>query len=160
MDRTLFTDDWNEFIQLANSHRLKYLVVGGVALILHGHARSTQDIDIWIENKQANIVRLKRVLADFGFETLATSLPKRLSPREVLFLGRPPYRLDILSGVSGISFAQTFRSKRIVEINGMQIPLANASQLLKNKRASGRDKDHQDIHFLEQLLRRHRSRKN
>jgi len=154
MDRTLFTDDWNEFIQLANFHRLKYLVVGGVALILHGHARSTQDIDIWIDNKLANIIRLKKVLTDFGFDTLAASLPKLLSPREVLFLGRPPYRLDILSGVSGISFAQTFRSKHMVEISGLKIPLANPSQLLKNKRASGRDKDRQDIHFLEQLIRR------
>ena len=157
MDRMLFTDDWNEFIRLANSHRLKYLVVGGVALILHGHARSTQDIDIWIDNKPANIVRLKKVLIDFGFEALAASLPKLLSPREVLFLGRPPYRLDILSGVSGISFTATFRTRHMVEINGMLIPLANASQLLKNKRASGRDKDNQDIHFLEQLIKRRRS---
>lgn len=149
----LFTDDWNEFIRLAQFHRLKFLLVGGVALALHGLPRATNDIDIWIENKPANIVRLKKVLRDFGFAELASQIPKIMDARQALFLGQPPYRLDILSGVSGVSFAQAYRQRMNVQFDEFSLPLASLRQLLKNKKASGRPKDLLDVVAIQQLLR-------
>jgi len=153
MAPTLFTDDWNEFIRLARLHRLKFLLVGGVALALHGLPRATNDIDIWIENKPANIVRLKKVLGDFGFAELAQQIPKIMDERQALFLGKPPYRLDILSGVSGLTFAQAYRQRTTVQFNKASLPLASLQQLLKNKKASGRPKDILDVAAIQKVLK-------
>lgn len=153
MDPMLFTDDWNEFIRLARLHRLKYLIVGGVALALHGLPRATNDIDIWIENRPANIVKLKKVLRSFGFAELAQQIPKVMANRQALFLGKPPYRLDILSGVSGLTFAKAYRQRSKIKVNRIEIPLASLNQLLKNKQASGRPKDLLDVDAIRQMLR-------
>ena len=152
MDPTLFTDDWNEFIRLAHLHRLKYLIVGGVALALHGLPRATNDIDIWIENKPANIVRLKKVLGAFGFTELAQQIPKTMDARQALFLGKPPYRLDILSGVSGLTFPRAYRQRKIIKLDEITVPLASLKQLLKNKQASGRPKDLVDVAAIQRFL--------
>lgn len=152
MDPTLFTDDWNEFIRLAHLHRLKFLIVGGVALALHGLPRATNDIDIWIENKPANIVRLKKVLRAFGFAQLVEQIPKIMDVRQALFLGKPPYRLDILSGVSGITFPKAYRDRKIVKLDAMALPLASLKELLKNKQASGRPKDLVDVAAIQRMM--------
>lgn len=152
MAPTLFTDDWNEFIRLAHLHRLKYLIVGGVALALHGLPRATNDIDIWIENKPTNIVRLKKVLRAFGFAELVQQIPKIMDVRQALFLGKPPYRLDILSGISGITFPQAYRDRKMVKLDAVTLPLASLKQLLKNKQASGRSKDLVDVAAIQRMM--------
>lgn len=153
MDPMLFTDDWNEFIRLAAFHRLKYLIVGGIALSLHGLPRATNDIDIWIENKPANIAKLKKVLADFGFSPLAEQISKVMDDRQALFLGHKPYRLDILSGVSGLSFSQAYRLRKVMTFQKLRLPLVSLRQLLKNKIASGRPKDLLDVTAIQEKLK-------
>ncbi|MFT3882873.1 MAG: hypothetical protein QM703_24860 [Gemmatales bacterium] len=137
---------------MAHLHRLKYLIVGGVALALHGLPRATNDIDIWIENKPANIVRLKKVLRAFGFAELVEQIPKIMDVRQALFLGKPPYRLDILSGVSGITFPKAYRDRKIVKLDAMALPLASLKELLKNKQASGRPKDLVDVAAIQRMM--------
>lgn len=152
MDPMLFTDDWKEFLRLANSHRLKYLVVGGVAVSLHGHTRSTHDIDIWVENSIANINRLKKTMTSFGFLEQADTVPKKMGKRDVLFLGKTPFRIDILSGISGLTFAKVFRSKQDFNVDGMHIPVIDLENLIINKEASGRHKDLADVEVLRQIM--------
>jgi hypothetical protein len=151
MDPMLFTDDWKEFLRLANSHRLKYLVVGGVAVSLHGHTRSTHDIDIWIENSVANINRLKKTMTSFGFLEQAESVPNKMGNRDVLFLGKTPFRIDILSGISGLTFARVFRSKQDFDVDGILVPVIDLENLIINKEASGRHKDLADVEVLRQI---------
>jgi len=152
MDPMLFTDDWKEFLRLANSHRLKYLVVGGVAVSLHGHTRSTHDIDIWIENSIPNIVKLKKTMTSFGFLEQAETVPIKMGKRDVLFLGKTPFRIDILSGISGLTFAKVFRSRQDFDVDGMLVPVIDLENLIINKEASGRHKDLADVEVLRQFL--------
>lgn len=156
MDLKLFTEDWNEFIRLAKSHRIRFLLVGGVALALHGLARSTQDLDIWIDNTKPNVARLKKVLAAYGFVEMANHLPDKLEPREAIFLGKVPYRLDILSGVSGITFGTAYRTRQMIKQSGMMMPVASLEQLLINKTVAGRPKDLGDIESIKQKIKANR----
>ncbi|MBL8821727.1 MAG: hypothetical protein JNJ77_03995 [Planctomycetia bacterium] len=158
MDPTPFTDDWKEFLRLANLNRLRYLVVGGVAMVLHGLVRATADIDIWIDNRPANIRKLKTVLTEFGFNMLADKLPKQFSSRQALFLGKPPYRIDVLSGISGTLFSQAYRAKVIIKIHDLTIPVVGLNELMQNKKAAGRLKDKADVELIKQL-RQQRSNK-
>ncbi|HQR42934.1 MAG TPA: hypothetical protein PLX97_09625 [Gemmatales bacterium] len=152
MDLKLFTDDWKEFLHLANCHRLRYLVVGGVAVNYYGYVRSTADIDIWIANTSANMVRLKKCMRDFGFGQQAQTIPAKLGKRDVIFMGKAPFRIDILSGISGVTFAAAYRRKVIMKLNEMSIPVIHLKDLIANKRASGRIKDQADVEVLGRLM--------
>lgn len=74
MAPTLFTDDWREFLRLLSRHRVRYLLVGGVAVNLQGHARATQDLDVWLDNQPVNFVRLRKALVEFGFKELGDQI--------------------------------------------------------------------------------------
>ena len=147
----LFTDDWKEFLLLANYHRLRYLVVGGVAVNFYGYIRSTADIDIWIANSLANIARLKKCMMDFGFGQQAKTIPTKLGKRDVIFMGKTPFRIDILSGVSGVTFTSAYRRRAIMKFGEDSIPVIHLKDLITNKRASGRTKDQMDVEVLGKL---------
>ena len=147
----LFTDDWKEFLRLANYHRLRYLVVGGVAVNFHGYIRSTADIDIWIANTPANIARLKKCMIDFGFGQQARAIPAKLGKRDVIFMGKTPFRIDILSGISGLTFTTAYRRRVLMKLDEESIPVIHLNDLITNKRASGRTKDELDVEVLRKL---------
>lgn len=151
MDPKLFTDDWKEFLHLASCHRLRYLVVGGVAVNFYGYIRSTADIDIWIANSPANIVQLKKCMIDFGFGLQARAIPAKLGKRDVIFMGKTPFRIDILSGISGVTFTSAYRRRIFMKLDEDSIPVIHLKDLIANKRASGRTKDQADVEALRKL---------
>ena len=142
------TPDFREFIALLNAHEVRCLVVGGYAVGLHGHPRYTKDIDIWIERTPSNAEHLMEALAEFGFEDIGLTKDDFLTPDQVVQLGRPPNRIDLLTSLSGVSFADCYENRVVEAIEGTEVRYISLADLKTNKRALGR---HQDLADLEHL---------
>ncbi len=141
--------DFREFIELLNAHKIKYLVVGGYAVTVHGYPRYTNDIDIWIWIDKSNAENLIKVLKDFGFGSLDITSDDFLNPNKVIQLGYPPNRIDLLTSISGVEFEDCYPKRVNIEIKGIKIDFIDIDNLKKNKQASGRHKDLNDLENLE-----------
>ena len=141
--------DFREFIELLNVHEIKYLVVGGYAVTIHGYPRFTDDIDIWFWIEESNAKSMIEVLKDFGFSSLKISVSDLISPYKIIQLGYPPNRIDLLTSVDGLEFEKCYPSKVVVEIDGLKVNFIDLENLKKNKKASGRYKDLNDLENLQ-----------
>jgi hypothetical protein len=146
----LLPPDFKEFLALLDSERIDYLLVGGYAVSYHGYPRPTGDLDIWVAMEPANAAKLVIALGKFGFGAAGASAATFLTPGQVVRMGVPPVRIEILSSVSGVDFAAC-RSRGITAtIDGIPVRLISRTDLIANKRAAGRDKDLNDVKHLEQ----------
>ena len=103
--------NFKEFIQLLNKNRVKYLIVGGYAVALHGHPRYTKDLDIWIYVNTNNVERLINTLNEFGFSSLDLESNDFMTFGNVVQLGSTPNRIDLLTSVDGVEFESCYESK-------------------------------------------------
>jgi len=140
--------DLSEFIGLLNSHRVEYLVVGGHAVAFHGHPRFTGDIDLLIRPTRENAEAVLRVLREFGFGSLQVEPVDLTLPGRVVQLGRPPNRIDLLTSISGVTFAEAWEGRVAGGLDNRQVSFLGWDALIKNKTASGRDKDRLDVKRL------------
>lgn len=157
-----FSPDILTFLRLLSAHRVRYLIVGGEAVILHGYPRVTGAIDFFYESTPANARRLFDALLDFW----AGRIPGIASPDElrqpgIIFqFGRPPHRIDLMNRIDGVSFLQAWRSRVPVQLKTGtgRVPARyiDLGPLLKNKRATARPKDLDDARFLAESLSRKR----
>jgi predicted nucleotidyltransferase len=148
--------DLKEFIELLNSHGVDYILVGGHAVAFHGYPRFTGDIDFLIRITPANGQRLLAVLNDFGFGSLGISDCDLLEPRRVVRLGYPPNQIDILTSISGVDFDAAWASRIDSTMDGQRVSIIGWNELLRNKRASGRQKDLADVDKLLAVAKRKR----
>lgn len=146
--------DSREFIELLNSHGVEYLVVGGHAVAYHGHPRFTGDIDFLIRTSEANAHRMLAVLDAFGFGGLGISEDDLLQPGRIIQLGQPPNRIDILTSLSAVDFDSAWQSRVQTSIDDLPVSLLGLDELLRNKRASGRQKDLADLEKLLAVAKR------
>jgi hypothetical protein len=93
----MLNQDFKEFIQSLNDNQVRYLVIGGYAVALHGYPRYTKDIDIWIEMTLENAAKLIQALQQFGFGSLGLTSEDFLAPDQVIQLGYPPNRIDLIT---------------------------------------------------------------
>lgn len=144
----MLNPDFKEFAELLNAHRVDYLVVGGYALAAHGHPRYTGDIDFWLDHTPDNIHRLLAVLREFGFGSLDLKA-EDFGPDSVVQLGQPPRRIDLLTGIDGVDFADCHSRREIIDIDGLSLNFIGLNDFKTNKRASGRHKDLADLDALD-----------
>ncbi len=144
----MLNPDFKEFVESLNANRVRYLVVGGYAVALHGYPRYTKDMDIWIERTPENAARLLKALEQFGFASLGLRESDFLEPDQIIQLGYPPRRIDLLTSLPGVEFQECYLGRVEVEIEGVTVPFISLEHLKQNKRASGR---HQDLADLENL---------
>ena len=142
------SQDFKEFIQLLNAHKVEYLVVGGYAVTIHGFPRTTGDIDFWIKPYGDNSQRIVKTLIDFGFGSLDINQEDFLREDSVVQLGFPPNRIDILTGVSGLEFDECYEARKVVMYEGEKINFISLHHLKINKKQTGRDKDNLDLKNL------------
>jgi predicted nucleotidyltransferase len=145
---TVLNQDFKEFIQLLNANLVRYLVVGGYAVALHGHPRYTKDLDIWIDMTHENAEKLIKSLDQFGFGSLDLKAGDFLVPDQIIQLGYPPSRIDLMNTLSGVDFSSCYSSRAQIDIDGTQVSFIDLENLKKNKQATGR---HQDLADLENL---------
>src|SRR5947199_6312494 len=144
----MLSPDFKEFIQFLNDNNVHYLVVGGYAVALHGYPRYTKDIDIWIESSQENAARLVNALEQFGFGSVGLKVEDFLEPDQVVQLGYPPNRIDLLTSLAGVDFQNCYGSKMAVDIEGLIVNFIDRGNLKQNKMASGRLQDLADVENL------------
>ncbi len=130
---------------------VEFVLIGAHALAAHGIARATGDIDVFVRPSKENARRVFDALADFGAPIDAHGITPCdfEEPGNVYQIGLPPRRIDILTEISGVTFEEAWASKMVADISSMQIPVIGREALLKNKRASKRDKDLVDVRALE-----------
>ncbi len=145
----MLNQDFKEFIQLLNDNQVKYLVIGGYAVAVHGHPRYTKDIDIWIEISEENAQNLVTALTQFGFESLGLKSDDFQTPNQIIQLGYPPNRIDLITNPDGIDFQTCYDSKIEVILNDVPVKFINLDNLKKNKLASGRLQDLADLEKLQ-----------
>src|SRR4030066_352560 len=129
--KPMLNPDFKEFIQLLNDNQVRYLVVGGYAVALHGYPRYTKDIDIWIELAPANASRIVRALEKFGFGSLGLKEQDFLEADTIIQLGYPPRRIDLLTTLPGVDFDQCFAAKVVVDMDGISINFIDLESLKK-----------------------------
>ena len=144
----MLNQDFKEFIQSLNDNHVRYLVVGGYAVAFHGHPRYTKDIDIWIERTPRNASQVVKALDQFGFGSLGLKEADFLVPDQIIQLGYPPNRIDLLTTLSGVDFEDSYSSRVEIEVDDVLVNFIDLENLKKNKKASGR---HQDLADLENL---------
>ena len=145
---TVLNQDFKEFIGSLNDNGVRYLVVGGYAVALHGYPRYTKDIDIWVEMSPENASNILKALGQFGFGSLDVNEADFTLPDQMLQLGYPPGRIDILTTLPGVEFSECYAARTVVEVDGVSVNFIDLENLKKNKKATGR---HQDLADLENL---------
>lgn len=141
--------DLQEFIRLVESHGVEYLIVGAWALAFHGRPRYTGDLDIFIKPDLPNAERMQRVIEAFGFGNIGITREDFLKKDYVIQLGIAPNRIDLLTGISGVSFEDAWRARSKGNLAGQEAWFISRDHLIQNKKASNRDKDLSDIRLLE-----------
>lgn len=145
----VLNSDFREFIRLLNENDVKYLIVGGYAVALHGYPRYTKDIDIWLLVSHENAARIMMALRQFGFGSVGLAEEDFLKPDEFVQLGYPPNRIDLVMACDGLEFADVFSSRIEVEIDGIYMNFIDLENLKKNKMAAGRPQDLADLDNLD-----------
>ena len=141
----MLNKDFKEFAQLLNANAVEYMVVGGYALMAHGHPRYTGDIDFWVNPVPSNIARLLTTLEQFGFASVGLKSQDFLVQDAVIQLGFPPARIDLMVSISGVEFKSAYSARLDVELDGLLISVINRADFIRNKQALGRLKDLSDL---------------
>jgi hypothetical protein len=142
--------DFRDLLAAFVAGGVRFLVVGAHALAVYGIPRMTGDLDLWIEPTPANAARVWGALAAFGapLQTLAVRESDFVTPDQVVQLGLAPYRVDILTSISGVEFAQGWDGRKEGMLFDVTVAFIGRDALIRNKRATGRPKDLEDIAAL------------
>ena len=147
----MLTPDFREFAALLNSNKVEYLVVGGYALAAYGHPRYTGDLDFWIGTAADNADRVLAALTQFGFGSLGIKKEHLTEPGQVIQMGFPPARIDLLTSIDGVSFTPCFQRRLVIDLDGLQLNFIALDDFKINKKAVGRHRDLADLEMLESV---------
>jgi predicted nucleotidyltransferase len=140
--------DFKEFLKLLSDHEVAYLLVGGYAVAYHGYPRATADMDIWVAINPHNAQRLVDAIRAFGFEMPELSPDVFLKKDQVIRMGVPPIRIEIVTTASGVDFEECYAARLVDELDGVAVSVINLEHLKINKKAAGRHRDLDDLEHL------------
>jgi len=147
----MLNEDYREILQILLRNEVKFLVVGAYAMAAYGYPRATGDFDIWVDTTLENSQRIYKSVSDFG-APLAEITERTFTEKGIVFqIGVAPRRIDIITHIDGVEFHNAYQDKEEVEIENMKIPFLSKSNLIKNKKSTGREKDKIDIIYLTEL---------
>lgn len=146
--------DFVDLLAAFQAQEVEYLAVRAFAMAVHGVARSTGDIDIWVRPDQANADRVMAALAEFGAPLAAHGVTAATftSPGTVYQMGLPPSRIDILTAIDGVTFDEAWEGRCQGPFGDLDVPVLGLAELRRNKAASGRPKDLADLALLDEAL--------
>src|SRR4030042_2796322 len=127
--------DFKELLQLLNSKRIEYLVIGGYAVAFYGYPRATGDMDIWIAISKDNARKTVEALKEFGFDTPELKEELFLKKGKNIRMGNPPLRVEFLTSIDGVEFSGCYKNKETVKIDDIEINFISLEDLKRNKRA-------------------------
>jgi hypothetical protein len=140
--------DFSDLLSLFNANRVRYLVIGGYAVIQYGEPRFTKDLDLWISTDSANASAVYQALKQFG-APLAGLTEADFSEEGYFYqMGVPPVRVDILMGIPGGDFEKAWQARNEVNFEELVVSFISKKDLIATKRASGRPQDFLDADQL------------
>jgi len=148
MGTSLLPPDFKDFLKLLNSKQVEYLLIGGYAVGYYGYSRATADMDIWVSIHRRNAEKMVEVLREFGFGVEGLSAELFLKENNVIRMGVPPLRIEILTTISGVGFEECYKERTIDTLDEVGVNLISLKHLRANKKASGRLKDLTDLEYL------------
>ena len=144
----MFTQDFREFIELLIKNKAEYLIVGGYAVGIHGHPRYTGDLDIWLNPTPKNAELILKSVNEFGFSSFKLTQADFTKSGNVIQLGYPPLRIDLLTEIDGVTFDECYKNRKEVILEELKVNFIGYNDLLKNKKETGRPRDIDDIDNL------------
>lgn len=142
--------DFKELLELFNAHKVEYVIVGSYALAFHGAPRFTGDIDLLVKPDTGNAGKILVALKDFGFGSLNLCEEDFVHIGNVIQLGVPPVRIDIMTSLTGIDWEKAQAGKIVGNYGGVAVCFLGRNEFISNKRAVGRKKDLADIEALDE----------
>jgi hypothetical protein len=133
---------------LLNKNKVKYLIVGGYAFAIYAEPRYTKDMDIFLLAEERNSERVVQTLKDFGFKSLSIKIRDLIKPGRVIQMGNPPMRIDLLTSITGVKFFDAWKNKIPGKYGKQKVWFIGKKDFIKNKKASGRKKDLQDLDWI------------
>ncbi|VAX36636.1 hypothetical protein MNBD_UNCLBAC01-19 [hydrothermal vent metagenome] len=140
--------DYKELLVLFNAHRVEYLIVGAYALAFYGAPRFTGDIDIFINPNKTNAKNIITALNNFGFGSLGLKEDDISKPNQVIQLGIPPVRIDLITSLTGLSWEIANQHKEAGNYDTIPVYFIGRQELIINKRSTNRKKDAADLEAL------------
>lgn len=143
----IFNADFRDFIAALNNEQVKYILVGGYSVILHGYPRTTGDMDIWVERTEENYVKIKKAFHQFGMPVFDMTKENFIShPNwDVFTFGTPPVAIDLMVQLKGLDFNSAYEKAVLFEDDGLFIRTIHKNDLIIAKQSVNRPKDQDDL---------------
>jgi predicted nucleotidyltransferase len=147
----MLNEDYRDMLQSLADEKVKFLLVGAYAMAAHGYPRATMDIDIWVMQSPDNGDAVLRALRRSG-TPLQNLTPQDFQRDDTVFqIGVAPRRIDIITTANDLQFNEAYANSLAVDIDGIEVHIPSLTDLIRNKRASGKTKDIADAEALEEL---------
>lgn len=140
--------DFSDLLRLFNEYGVKYLVIGGYAVIHYGEPRFTKDLDIWTGTDPANAAAVFGALKSFGAPLSGLTQADFSEEGYFYQMGIPPMRVDILMGIPGVDFESAWQRRNELDYSGLKVAFISKEDLIASKQASGRPQDIIDADLL------------
>ena len=144
----MLNKDYKEMLQFLLEEKVEFILVGAYALGAHGYPRATGDIDIWVNADENNSKKTYNALARFGAPLDQLQVNDFAVEGVIFQIGVAPRRIDIITRIDGVTYDEANDDKIIVEVEGLLLPVLSLDNLIKNKLATGREKDELDAKYL------------
>jgi predicted nucleotidyltransferase len=148
----IFNNDFSDFIRLLSKRKVKFVLVGGLAVVIHGHFRTTKDMDIFYEGSEENGKKILDCINEFGFGYLKLTLDDVLDKSGYIKLGREPVRIDLFCDLPGVSFDDVFKEAIMYKEEEMEFKVIHINHLITNKLKVGRLQDLDDVKKLRKII--------
>ena len=140
--------DFSDLLRLFNASHVRYLVIGGYAVIQYAEPRFTADLDLWTGTEPRNAGAVYEALREFGAPLSGLTAEDFAEEGYFYQMGVPPVRVDVLMGIPGIGFEEAWARRVEIDFDGLPVPFISREDLITAKRASGRPQDMTDVQSL------------
>ena len=140
--------DFKDLLSSLNRHKVKYLIIGGYAVMRYTEPRYTKDLDIWLEADITNSKKVYKVLEEFGAPVDNLKNTDFSKPGILFVMGVAPVRVDVITRVKGAQFKTAWKNREISTLYDIKVPFISKKDLIKTKKAAGRPQDLLDLEKL------------
>lgn len=150
----IFIEEHQQMLLALAKNNVRFMLIGGYAVIYHGYARTTADMDIWLALGNDNKEKLAKALREFGIDDGSLSIFNSIDltkPQNVFYFGKEPRRIDFLTMVSNVNFEDAYKKAGSFTLENVKIPVIHYNQLILSKLTSNRLKDKADIEELQRI---------
>jgi hypothetical protein len=144
----LTSSDFKELLKIFEKYKIRYLIVGGYAVMKYSEPRFTKELDMFIATDQENAKSVYLALKEFGAPLENLSSNDFVQEGYFYQMGRSPLRIDIMMSIPGVEFDMAWKNREVVELDDLQVFFISRSDLIRAKEASGRPQDKIDIEKL------------